>query len=626
LQGEVCPCIQAIFRRKILENYQRTDIRNIAIIAHVDHGKTSLVDVMLKQSRIFRENQHVGELIMDRNTLEREKGITILAKNTAITYRGVKINIIDTPGHADFSGEVERVLNMADGCLLVIDSIDGPMPQTRFVLKEAMQKKLKPIVVINKIDRENSRPEVVLGLVQDLFLELATTEEQLDFPVVYTSAREGYAVNTPGTKNTDLVPLFECILSKIPPPSIAQGEFQMLISNLDYDTHKGRIAIGRIQRGKICSRDRIVNIDSQNKAHSFEVGQVFTFMGLGKQEVECAEAGEIVAITGLENASIGDTVTSPLQPEALPRIEIGEPTVRMTFGVNTSPFGGRDGKFCTSRQLRERLYRELETNIGLRVEETDSPDSFLISGRGELHLSILVETMRREGYEFEISKPEAITKTIDGKIYEPVEALTIDVREDFVGEVTELLGKRQARMTDMHNDGEGNVRLEYNIPTRGLIGFRNSFLTATRGTGVLNSQFLEFQPWCGEIEQSRTGALVAAEAGLSCTYGLSNSQERGIIMIDANIPVYEGMIVGLHARGLDLAVNVCKQKKMTNIRSSTSDIAIKLVPPLKLSLEQSMDFIADDELVEITPKGIRLRKKILNTDLRLRARKRTDNN
>ena len=602
----------------------REDIRNIAIIAHVDHGKTSLVDALLKQSKVFRDNQQVGDLIMDKGDLEREKGITILAKNTAIVYRGIKINIIDTPGHADFSGEVERVLNMADGCLLVVDAVDGPMPQTTFVLRQAFEKGLKPILVINKIDRENARPAEVLRLTQDLFLELASSAEQLDFPVIYSSAREGYAITQPGEAGKSMEPLFECIIKNVPPPAIEQGQLQVLVSNLDYDSHRGRIAIGRIHRGKVARHDRVVSIDRNGNLTDYEVGQVFTFLGLARNEVEAAEAGEIVAITGLEQVAIGDTIASPEAPEAMPRIHVGEPTVKMTFGVNSSPFAGREGRYCTSRQLRERLYHELETNIGLRVADTEAPDVFLVSGRGELHLSILVETMRREGYEFEISRPEAITRLFNGVLEEPVEALTLDVREEFIGEMTELLGKRQARMTNMHNDGQGNVRLEFRAPTRGLIGLRNAFLTASRGSGVMNSLFIGYEPWCGAIGSARSGALVAAEDGIAVSYGLANAQERGLPMIEPMTPVYEGMIVGLHARGLDLAVNVCKQKKMTNIRSSTSDIAIKLTPPLKLSLEQAIDFIEDDELVEVTPANIRLRKKILGTEARLRARKRSE--
>ena len=453
----------------------RDDLRNIVIIAHVDHGKTSLIDMMLKQSNIFRDNQQVGELILDRNALEREKGITILAKNTAVTYRGVKINIIDTPGHADFSGEVERVMNMANGCLLLVDSVDGPMPQTRFVLKHALDKGLKPIAVINKIDRENSRISEVVNLTQDLFLELATNADQLDFPILYTSARNGTASIDPGKEGEDLIPLFECILHQVPPPRIEAGPFQMLVSNLDYNSYKGKLAIGRIYRGSVKPHDKVTVVERDGSAKNYEVSEVFTFMGLDRLEVEEATAGDIVAITGVETVSIGDTITSPDQPDALPRMEIGEPTLKMMFGVNTSPLAGREGKYCTSRQLRERLYRELETNLSLRLQDTETPDVFLVAGRGELHLAILIETMRRQDYEFEISKPEVITKEIDGKLMEPVESVTIDTRAEHIGAVTEILSKRQAKLTNMYNDGEGNVRLEFHIPTRGLIGFRSKF-------------------------------------------------------------------------------------------------------------------------------------------------------
>jgi GTP-binding protein len=600
-------------------NY-RNDLRNIAIIAHVDHGKTTLVDGLLKQSKVFRDNQQVGELIMDRNALERERGITILAKNTAVIYKDVKINIIDTPGHADFGGEVERVINMADGCLLLIDAADGPMPQTRVVLRKALEKNIKPIVVINKVDRQNARVPEVVNLVQDLFLELAVDEKQLDFPVIYCSAREGWATLDLNQKGSDLIPLFETILSEIPPPAIEEGPFQMLVSNLDYDTHKGKIAIGRIWRGKVSPHDSLVVIGSDGKAEPFEVGQVFTHFGLKREEVPEASAGDIIAITGMDRTSIGDTLADPEHPEALPRIEISEPTVKMTFGVNTSPFSGREGKYSTTRQLRDRLYRELETNLSLRVEDTDSADTFLVSGRGELHLSVMIETMRREGYEFEVSKPEAILKEIDGQLMEPVESLTLDIREEYIGQITELLSNRQAQMTNMFNDGKGNVRMEFRIPTKGLIGFRSSFLTATKGEGVMNSLFIGFQPWVGDISNTRAvSVLVASETGEAVTYGLNNAQERGLTFVEPGTPVYEGMIIGQTNRPRDVAVNVCKSKKLTNIRSSTSDIAIKLTPPIKMSLEQSIDFINKDELVEITPHNIRLRKKILKETMRLRA-------
>jgi GTP-binding protein len=601
-------------------NY-RNDLRNIAIIAHVDHGKTTLVDGLLKQSKVFRENQQMGECIMDLNALERERGITILAKNTAVSYKDVKINIIDTPGHADFGGEVERVINMANGCLLLIDAVDGPMPQTKVVLRKALEKKIKPIVIVNKIDRVNARIPEVINMIQDLFLELAIDEDQLDFPVIYASGREGWATLDPDVKGTDLVPLFEAILKEVPPPVVEEGPFQMLVSNLDYDSHKGKIAIGRIWRGKVSPHDQLCVLNADGTNTPFEVGEVFTHLGLKRTLVENAEAGDIIAITGMSKVSIGDTLASPEKLEALPRIEVTEPTVKMTFGVNTSPFSGREGKYSTTRQLRERLYRELETNLSLRVQDTDSPDTFLVSGRGELHLSILIETMRREGYEFEVSKPEAIIKEINGKLMEPVESLTIDIREEFIGVVTELLSSRQAQMTNMHNDGRGNVRMEFRVPTKGLIGFRSAFLTATKGEGVMNSIFEGYEPWAGEISSTRSGSvMVASEAGEAVTYGLNNAQQRGVPYIDPGDAVYEGMIVGQTNRPRDFSVNVCKAKKLTNIRSSTSDVAIKLIPPIKMSLEQSIDFVNKDELVEVTPKTIRLRKKILKETMRLRAR------
>ena len=598
-------------------NY-RSDIRNVAIIAHVDHGKTTLVDAMLKQSKVFRNNQIVGELIMDQNALEREKGITIMAKNTAVVYRGVKINIIDTPGHADFSGEVERVISMADGCLLLVDSIEGPMPQTKFVLRLAMKMGLKPIVVINKVDRQNSRMAEVLKLTEDLFLELAISADQLDFPVLYASAREGTVTTELGMKGKDITPLLECILEKVPPPKIESGPFQMLVSNLDYDSHKGKIAIGKIWRGSVAPHQPVATVGADGSITHYEVSEVFTYLGLKHLRVEEAEAGEIVAVTGLDKVNIGDTIASLEQTEALPRIEIGEPTVEMTFGVNTSPFAGRVGHFCTTRQLRERLYRELETNLSLRVQDTDSPDTFLVKGRGELHLAILIETMRREGYEFEVSKPEAITKIVDGNLVEPVEVLTIDTKDEYLGVLTEMLSKRQAQLTDMRNDGHDYVRLVFHVPTKGLIGFRNAFSTATRGESIINTVFLGYEPYHGDIISTRNGVLLASEEGRAVTYGLSNAQGRGFTFIEPGTLVYEGMIIGLNSRLRDIAINVCKEKKKTNMRSSTSDIAVKLTLPLQLSLEQAIDFINNDELVEVTPENIRLRKKLLTQAQRLR--------
>ncbi|MDD4635634.1 MAG: translational GTPase TypA, partial [Dehalococcoidales bacterium] len=577
--------------------HQRSDIRNIAIIAHVDHGKTSLVDVMLKQSKVFRENQAVGNLIMDSNALEREKGITIMAKNTAIEYNGVKINIIDTPGHADFSGEVERVISMADGCLLLVDAVEGPMPQTRLVLRHALSRKLATIVVINKIDRPEARVAEVTRMVQDLFLELATDSDQLDFRIIYTSAKQGYAVVRPEERHGDILPLMDLILETVPGPRIADGPFQMLVSNLDYNSHKGQIVIGRIFRGSIAPRDDVVLIGEKGQQQAFTVNEVFTHMGLKRLKVDRIEAGDVVAITGIDSAKIGDTLTSPEEPAALPRIAIGEPTVEMTFGVNTSPFAGREGRFCTTRQLRERLYRELETNLSLRVADTDSPDTFLVKGRGELHLAVVIETMRREGYEFEISKPEAITKVVDGVLVEPMESLFITTRDEYIGVLTEMLSSRQARMVDMASDGLGEVKLVFEIPTKGLLGFRSPFLTSTRGESIMNTVFLGYEPWKGEIISTRNGVLVASDAGVTTPYGLANAQGRGLTFVDSGIQVYEGMIVGLNSRSQDIPVNVCKEKKKTNIRSSTSDIAVKITPPIKMDLEQAIDFVNEDELV-----------------------------
>ncbi|MCC6791399.1 MAG: translational GTPase TypA [Thermomicrobiales bacterium] len=599
------------------------NLRNIAIIAHVDHGKTTLVDGLLKQSNIFRDPDAAGTLIMDANDLERERGITILAKNTAITYRGVKINIIDTPGHADFGGEVERVLNMADGCLLLVDAVEGPMPQTRTVLQRALAMHLRPIVVVNKIDRPASRPEEVLSLTQDLFLDLASDADQLDFPVIYTIAREGRAGRSPEGLEQDLRPLLDAILKEIPAPSVdLDAPMQMLVASLDYDTHRGRIAIGRIHRGKVEAGQTLLHVEANGEQIRQRITSLTTYDGLGRREVESAVAGDIVAITGFPDAKIGATLTDPAAPEALDAIEIEEPTLKLTFGVNTSPFSGRDAKFSTSRQLRERLFRELETNLSLRVEPTDQADVFSVSGRGELHLSILIETMRREGYEFQVSRPEVITKEIEGRRMEPVEHLVIDTTEQFVGVVTELVSGRKAQMKDMVNDGRGNVRVEFTIPTRGLIGLRNAFLTTTKGNGVMGSRLIGYEPWMGPIASTRTGALVASESGVALSHGLANAQERGITFVEPQTDVYEGMVVGQQPRQGDLAVNVCRAKKLTNMRASNSEIAIKLTPPLVLSLEQALDFLQDDELLEVTPKAFRLRKRLLSADDRAKERKR----
>jgi GTP-binding protein len=607
----------------------RTDLRNVAIIAHVDHGKTTLVDAMLKQTRIVREYQQIGSLILDANELERERGITILAKNTALRYRDVKINIIDTPGHADFGSEVERVLKLADGCLLLVDAVEGPMPQTRYVLKKALELGLRPVVGINKIDRPRARPAEALEATQDLFLELATDAEQLDFPVVYLIAKEGRAGLAPDALAADLTPLFEAILAGIPGPEVdPAAPFQALVAALDYDNHLGRIAIGRLMRGTLRAGDPMVRLTREGALASEsarKTRQLFVFEGLKRVEVGRVEAGEIIALVGLDDVGIGDTIADPAAPEPLPTIAVDEPTVRITLGVNTSPFAGREGKFQTSRQLRARLERELETNIGLRVEDTESADRFLLSGRGELHLSILIETMRREGYEFEVSRPEVILKQIDGQLHEPVEMLVIDTTEEYVGAVTELIGPRLARMVNLRHSetsaGSTDVRLEYHIPTRGLIGLRNQLLTATRGNATMSSLFLGYQPWQGSIAASRGGALIATETGVAVSYGLAGAQERGQLFIEPGAEVYEGMIVGVAPRAMDIPVNVCRQKKATNIRSSTAEIAVKLTPPRRLSLEEALDFLEADELLEVTPKQLRLRKRLLTETERSRARK-----
>ena len=602
----------------------RHDIRNVAIIAHVDHGKTTLVDALLKQSHTFRENQQVGTLIMDSNDLEREKGITILAKNTSIRHSGVTINIIDTPGHADFGGEVERVLNMADGCLLLVDAVDGPMPQTRFVLRKAFEVGLRIVVVINKVDRANADPGAALEKVHDLFLELAEDADQLEAPVLYSIAKEGRAGSAPDALASDLEPLFQTIVEHIPAPVVEAGGFQMLVANRAYDDYTGTMAIGRISRGAVAPGDSVAVLGSTGAARRVKVAQVLVYRGLDRVAVESAEAGDIVLLTGLEEVAIGDTVADPEAPDALPRIAIDEPTVRMTFGVNTSPFTGREGTFSTTRQLRARLYRELDTNLGLHVEDTDAAERFQVSGRGELHLAVLIETMRREGYEFEVSRPEAIVKVINGQRMEPMERLTVDVREEYLGAVTEALGKRRGEMIEITYDRKGGVRLEYLIPTRGLIGFRNTFLTLTAGTGLMGSISIGYRPWAGEFREQRNGALTASSAGTALTYGLAGAQERGATFIEPGESVYEGMVVGIQKRPGDIRVNVCREKKQSNVRSSTSDIAVRLTPASKLSLEQSLDFLADDELLEVTPKHLRLRKRHLTEVDQSRARRQSE--
>ncbi len=598
----------------------RHDVRNLAIIAHVDHGKTTLVDALLKQSHTFRDNQAVGTLIMDSNPLEREKGITILAKNTAILYHDTVINIIDTPGHADFGGEVERVLNMADGCLLLVDAAEGPMPQTRFVLRKAFEVGLRPILVINKLDRPLADAKRALDLAYDLFLELADNADQLDIPVLYAIAKEGRAGLTADAIGDSLEPLFQAILHHVPAPVVEDGPFQMLVANRGYDDYTGALAMGRITRGSVRPAQLVAVLGADAEPRRFKVGQVQLYRGLGKEAVEVASAGDIVVLTGLEDVTIGDTLTDPEHPEALPRIAIDEPTVQMTLGVNTSPLSGREGRFSTSRQIRARLFRELEVNLGLRVDSTDSADRLLVSGRGELHLAVLIETMRREGYELEVSRPEVITKQVDGKLHEPFEHLTIDVPETYLGAVSEALGRRRGEMIEIAYEG-GNVRLDYTIPTRGLIGFRNTFLTLTAGNGVMGSLLLGYRPWAGDFREQRNGALTASSPGTVLAFGLANAQERGFTFVEPGEQVYEGMIVGIQKRPADMQVNVCKEKKQTNMRSSTADIMVRLTPPTRMSLEQCLDFLVDDELLEVTPQHIRLRKKHLTEVDRARAQR-----
>ena len=605
-----------------MNDNHNNDIRNLAIIAHVDHGKTTLVDALLKQGQVFRPHQEVGALIMDTNPLERERGITILAKNATVYYGGVRINIIDTPGHADFSGEVERVMNMADGCLLLVDAVDGPMPQTTYVLRQALQQNVTPMVVINKIDRPQARVAEVLEMVQDLFLDLATTAEQLDFPVLYASARQGYATTSPDTPGSDMRPLFEAILGSVPPP---QGDPtappQMLVAALDYDNYLGQVAVGRITNGTLRQRDSVALLsrDSEPTIHNLE--HISVFRGMERVEVSEAYAGDIVAVTGPVGVSIGDTIASPDAPEALPSIDINEPTVRMTFSVNTSPLMGKEGVHCTSRNLHERLMRELRTNVSLRVEPTPSPDAFVVAGRGELHLSILVETMRREQFEFQVSRPTPITKVIDGKLHEPYEILNISTRDEYVGVLTEYLSAHMGELRDMMYADNGDVHMEYKIPTRGLIGFNAFFLRTTRGDGVKSSIFTSYEPMEGEIKSRGGGVLVASEQGVAVTYGLLNAQGRGETFIDPGSMVYEGMIVGSHRRDGDIEVNVCKRKKLTNIRSSTADVAKRLNATITLSLEEALAFISDDELLEITPRNLRLRKMQLSAVDRRRQRR-----
>lgn len=616
-------CIRSFYSelRGVIVEKVREDVRNIAIIAHVDHGKTTLVDGLLRQSGIFRENEQVNERVMDSNELERERGITILAKNTAVDYKGIKINIVDTPGHADFGGEVERVLRMVDGVLLLVDAFEGPMPQTRFVLRKALELNLIPIVVINKIDREGARPHEVADQVLDLFLELGADDELADFDIVYASSREGFAVYEIDGDKKNLEPLLSTIIEKVPAP---RGYFdeplQLLISSIDYDEYLGRIGIGRIDRGSIKAGQQAVVCGKGDSRQNIKINKLFKFDGLRRVEAEEASLGDIIAISGAAGINIGETICNIDFPDPLPFIDIEEPTITMTFSVNNSPFAGREGTFVTSRHVRDRLFKELETNVSLKVEETDSPDSLTVAGRGELHLSILIETMRRQGYEFQVSKPKVIFKEIEGKLHEPIEYLTIDTPESFMGIIMEKLGTRKAELVNMNSATEGYVRLEFKIPARGLIGYRSEFLTDTKGNGIMYHIFHGHEPYKGDLPGKPRGAIIAWENGETNTYGLYNAQERGTLFINPGVKVYEGMIVGENARSEDIVINVCKKKHITNMRASGSDETLRLTPATIFSLEQSLEFIADDELVEITPKSIRLRKRILGTDQRAKAR------
>ncbi|MFQ5542755.1 MAG: translational GTPase TypA [Nitrospiria bacterium] len=601
----------------------RKDIRNIAIVAHVDHGKTTLVDKMLRQGGAFHAHEGVVERVMDSNDLERERGITILAKNTSIHYRDYKINIVDTPGHADFSGEVERTLKMVDGVLLLVDAFEGAMPQTKFVLKKALDLHLNPIVVINKIDRPGADPEKVADQIIDLFLELDEEGTQLDFPIIYASAKSGFAKLALKDEETDLVPLFETILSKVTPPSgDEEASFQMLVSSLDYDKFVGRTALGRISHGKVTIGMLIALVQKDGSVIKGKATRLIGYEGLKKVDIKEAKVGEIIGISGFEMAQIGETLADPETPLALPTISIGEPTISINFMVNTSPFAGREGDFVTSRQLRDRLFKELLSNVALKVEETDSTDVFTVSGRGELHLSILIETMRREGYEFAVSRPSVIYKIIDGKKNEPIEHLTVDVEDAYIGPVMEALGRRRGEVQNMGNSHSGNTRLEFEIPSRGLIGFRSDFLTMSRGTGIMNYTFSCYKPHKGEIPARIKGALISMGTGDAITFSLHSIQERGTLFIESGEKVYEGMVIGAHSRSNDLVVNACKKKHLTNMRSSGADDALTLTPAKKMSLEEAIAFIADDELLEITPKSIRFRKKFLSENDRKRASKK----
>ena len=601
-----------------MELNKREDIRNIAIIAHVDHGKTTLVDALLRQSNVFRTNEKVEERVMDSNDLEKERGITILSKNTAVMHEGVKINIVDTPGHADFGGEVERVLKMVDSVLLVVDSYEGPMPQTKFVLKKALELELKPIVVINKIDKPDARPEEVIDEVFDLFVELGANDEQLDFPIIYASARNGFARYNVEDTNEDMQPLFETIIKHVAPPEgYLDAPFQMLVTTLDSNVFVGKIALGKIHRGKVKKNQNVALVSNDGTTKNYKVTNLFVYNGLKREETEEAGFGDIVAISGVTDANIGETIADAENPEALPFVHIDEPTLSMNFMVNDSPFAGQEGEFVTSRHLRDRLMKELETNVSLRVREI-TPDCFEVSGRGELHLSILIETMRREGYEFQVSKANVIYKEENGKKLEPMEYLTIDVPEEFMGPVMEKLGPRKAEMVNMTSAVNGYSRLEFVVPARGLIGFRNEFMTDTKGNGIMNHVFEGYGPYKGDIPSRSRGSIVAFETGDAIAYGLFNAQDKGQLFIGAGVPVYQGMVVGVCGRAEDLDINVCKGKKLTNTRASGSDDAVKLVPPVVMSLENCLEFINNDELVEVTPQNIRMRKTVLDSGERRR--------
>ena len=599
----------------------QTTIRNIGIIAHVDHGKTTLVDCLLRQSGMFRDSELSGTCIMDSNELEKERGITIFSKNAAIFYKSHKINIVDTPGHADFGGEVERILKMVNGVLLLADAVEGPMPQTRFVLKKSLELGLNPIVVINKIDRPASRTEQVVDEIFDLFVDLGANDEQLDFSIIYTSAKQGISRSTPLGPNNDITPLLDLIIDKVPShEGDSKAGFQMLVSSMDYDDYVGRIAIGKINRGSVQAKKNYTQISRTGEAKNFSLTKLYTFKGLKKVESEEAVTGDIIGIAGMKEVEIGETITDPEFQEALPVIEIDEPTLAIHFSSNSSPFAGREGEFVTSRQIRDRLFREIRSNVSLRVDETETQDTFKVSGRGELHLTILIETMRREGYEFCISRPEVLVKLVDGIPHEPEEFVILDIEEEYVGTVMEAMGKRKATLQDMAQS-EGAARLEFVIPTRGLFGFRSEFLTMTKGTGVINRTFHKFIPHCGDIAQRINGVLIALENGATTGYSLFNLQERGTLFWGPGVEVYTGMIIGENNKDNDLVVNVCKEKKLTNMRASGSDVNIILTPPTRMSLEQILSFLNEDELAEITPKNIRLRKKILNENDRKRYSK-----